>query len=145
MVTAALCAAAVPAARADDTPGLLRVSPHVVHLGSVPIGEFVPRRFIVTNLSGSPLQLNSFEVFGENGDWRLELTDRCHAGTVLAPGATCLFRVAIHPTEQGRIRGQFCVTGVVDATTFQRRCGRIRGYAPAAAQPVRGSGSAQRS
>jgi len=117
-------------AGADDTPGLLRVTHHITRLGSVPVGTSVPRTFTVKNLSGSSISLNTFEVFGDNGDWHLQLTPDCHAGTVLPPGGSCSYVIVIRPPEPGKIRGIFCVTGVVSSSVFERKCGRIRGYAP---------------
>ena len=126
----ALALAAAAPAGADDTPGLVRVIHHITRLGSVPVGTSVPRTFNVRNLSGSPMQLNTFEVFGDNGDWQMQLPPDCHAGTVLPAGGRCSYVIVTTPVYAGKIRGTFCVTGVVDSSTWQRRCGRIRGYAP---------------
>jgi len=129
-VAAMSLAAPVAGAGADDTPGLLRVTHHITRLGSVPVGTSVPRTFTVKNLSGSSISLNTFEVFGDNGDWHLQLPPDCHAGTVLPPGGSCSYVIVIRPPEPGKIRGIFCVTGVVSSSVFERKCGRIRGYAP---------------
>jgi hypothetical protein len=104
-VVAASLAASATGAGADETPGLLRVTHHITRLGSVPVGTAVPRMFAVKNLSGSSISLNTFEVFGDNGDWHLQLPPDCHAGTVLPPGGSCSFVIVIHQVEPRKIRG----------------------------------------
>ena len=59
-----------------------------------------------------------------------QLPPDCHAGTVLPLGGSCRYVIVITPVEPGKVRGVFCVTGVVDPTLWERKCGRIRGYAP---------------
>jgi hypothetical protein len=128
-VCAALAAVAPAVARADETPGLVRVTHHITRLGTVPVGTSVSRTFTVVNLSGEAMSLNTFEVFGDVGNWQLQLPPECHAGTVLPSGGRCSFQIVTHPLAAGRIRGVYCVSGVVTADLWQRKCGRIRGYA----------------
>jgi hypothetical protein len=127
---AAVSLAVASPAGAEGTTGLIRVIHHITRLGSVPVGTSVPRTFTVRNLSGAPIDLTTFEVFGDNGNWQLQLSPGCHAGTVLPSGGSCSYVIVTTPVKPGKIRGTFCVTGVVSATLWERRCGRIRGYAP---------------
>jgi hypothetical protein len=129
IVCASLAALAPSAVRADEKHGLIRVTHHLARLGQVPVGTSVTRTFHVKNRSGAPISLNTFEVFGTNGDWGLQLPPDCRVGTVLPRRGRCSFTIVVHPVQLGRIRGVFCVTGVVTSTLWQRKCGRIRGYA----------------
>jgi hypothetical protein len=92
-----------------------------------PFGTMIEEAATLTNVGSEALTLNSFEAFGDNGNFRVN-PGSCTLGTTLATGESCTFSLVVSPFVVGVIRGQFCYTGVGEAT-FDRECGRIVGGA----------------
>src|SRR3954465_14682668 len=88
--------AASPPAFASKTP--LRV-PQVVRVGPVAVGSSTESAITVKNRSTEPLTLVSFEVFGTNGNFMLDLPGGCALTTVLAPRASCTYGIVTTPFQ----------------------------------------------
>lgn len=103
------------------------LSPSLVKLGRVDVGETVLRTITLTDTSNERLTVDSFEAFGVNGNFVIR-PRYCTLGTILNPDESCSFALETTPVQPGRISGTFCYT-MVSSTTFERICARVRGHA----------------